>query len=955
MVNKCSAFGCKSGYKTQSLHTGEKITFHSYPLHNKALCDKWIKANPRRNFVPTKYSRICSLHFKPSDFVAESKDSNTTRQKRQSAVSGKLTQRYLREDAVHSIFAAAPSYLSAKKKSPRRNRQSVSSARQQQQQRQLKNLEELFRASDDISSLTLEDICGKLHKETSAPQGYTILVQSDILLMLLIVVTDDLVPEVKSSISLTRQLTCVVSVDGKIMHASAYADLVNGPISQLSQLVNLMARVKSWGEDSAARPLSAHVGAAVQSLEAGLEQLEDRECVECRKIHFIVEQLRLLMKQKYGRHYSPQLTIVAYLIYSSSPAAYDVLYEENVLCLPSTSTLKKVTRRVGGRQGLDNSAYLKMRALKLNEYQKNVLLIIDEIYVAKRVEYSGGEVQGLTTEGAVASTLLCFMVKSLTGKYKDIVALYPVLTLTAVKLYDCYKDVMSLLKGVSFNVIALSVDNASTNRNFFTDCLCDGALKTHITDSETNRPLFLLFDPVHDIKNVYNNFQSRKVFQCPPFERNLPSGCCANFQHVTELYKLEEFASLKKAHKLSPSVLEPKGIEKTSVKLAAAVFCDSTRDAMRFYAENEGQVSWTGTGDFIALILKLWHIMNVKSTAKGKHKRDITMDPVRSCKDWKLDFLREFAEFLQRWEDSKKPGLTRETFLALRHTCLTLAECATFLMDQLGFKYVLLGHLQSDAIESRFGWFRQLSGANYFISTRQVMESDRKIRALSLVKFSGFSLAEIDSVLDDAGPSSQVCEDSVADDIVDSLQYRHTPSASDCNVIYYVSGAIAKSVVRTTKCDDCREMLISSDLLDPVHIDESLDYSAAEFLNNINRGGLMKPSDITYNIVLRCWRVYEEIKHSPDLNRQLLSATSHRLLFEKVMDRAFGSVITTVDDVAANQPFCTKGHDLKEFLVRKFFNCVAKNLVKEITSKAIWQTKQSSKKRKSDKLSSKSR
>ena len=45
-------------------------------------------------------------------------------------------------------------------------------------------------------------------------------------------------------------------------------------------------------------------------------------------------------------------------------------------------------------------AYLKMRVSKLIEYHKNVLLIVDEIHMARRVEYSGGEVQGLTTEGA---------------------------------------------------------------------------------------------------------------------------------------------------------------------------------------------------------------------------------------------------------------------------------------------------------------------------------------------------------------------------------------------------------------------------------------------------------------------------------------------------------------------------------------------------------------------------
>ena len=95
-----------------------------------------------------------------------------------------------------------------------------------------------------------------------------------------------------------------------------------------------------------------------------------------------------------------------------------------------------------------------------------------------------------------------------------------------------------------------------------------------------------------------------------------------------------------------------------------------------------------------------------------------------------VTFLRYFADFLQRWKDSRKPGLTHETFLALRHTSRALADCASYMLDRLAFNYVLLGHLQSDAIESRFGWLRQLSGANHFLSTRQVFEGDRKIRAL---------------------------------------------------------------------------------------------------------------------------------------------------------------------------------------------------------------------------------
>jgi len=189
--------------------------------------------------------------------------------------------------------------------------------------------------------------------------------------------------------------------------------------------------------------------------------------------------------------------------------------------------------------------------------------MIDEIYIAKRVEYNGGEMQGLTHEGSVASTLLCFMVKSLTSKYKDLVAMYPMCKLTATKQYDCYQEVATLLRDVNLNVVAISVDNATANRKFFVDCLCGGNLRTFFTDPISNQQIYLIFDPVHDLKNVYNNFQSRKNFICPPMHQNLPEGCNAKFQDIIDLYNLESNMALKKAHRLSSSTLDPKIIEKT--------------------------------------------------------------------------------------------------------------------------------------------------------------------------------------------------------------------------------------------------------------------------------------------------------------------------------------------------------------------------------------------------------
>ena len=43
-------------------------------------------------------------------------------------------------------------------------------------------------------------------------------------------------------------------------------------------------------------------------------------------------------------------------------------------------------------------------------------------------------------------------------------------------------------------------------------------------------------------------------------------------------------------------------------------------------------------------------------------------------------------------------------------------------------------------MEQRFGWLLQLSGANFYISCKQLLEAEKRIRALSLIK-SGQSLS----------------------------------------------------------------------------------------------------------------------------------------------------------------------------------------------------------------------
>jgi len=115
---------------------------------------------------------------------------------------------------------------------------------------------------------------------------------------------------------------------------------------------------------------------AVQCLKTGLQNV-DEEQEESTIIRFVMEQLQLAITNKFHRHYSPQLTVFCYMLNAAISSAYSFLRDEKILCVPSVNILRKVSRRLSAANGLDNASYLKLRVSKLNEFERNTVLIID--------------------------------------------------------------------------------------------------------------------------------------------------------------------------------------------------------------------------------------------------------------------------------------------------------------------------------------------------------------------------------------------------------------------------------------------------------------------------------------------------------------------------------------------------------------------------------------------------
>ncbi len=110
----------------------------------------------------------------------------------------------------------------------------------------------------------------------------------------------------------------------------------------------------------------------------------------------------------------------------------------------------------------------------------------------------------------------------------------------------------------------------------------------------------------------------------------------------------------------------------------------------------------------------------------------------------------------------------------------------------MGFDYVLLERFQSDPLEKRFSWYRQLSGGNYFLSVRQVFENEKKIEVKALLKHSGCSVKEMQEIGSKAGMDTEMSVDllDLIKDVESSLSETDEQlDYADCQVVCYMSGA----------------------------------------------------------------------------------------------------------------------------------------------------------------------
>jgi len=595
------------------------------------------------------------------------------------------------------------------------------------------------------------------------------------------------------------------------------------------------------------------------------------------RLKFLLKQFELLYSVQ--NRYSPDCLLLAFKIYCLSRPVYSYL-RESCLTLPHPSYLRQLTSCFTLNDDDSHFVYLKQKCNVLAERERLSVLMLDEIYVKPKINYKGGSLQGFAenADSVEATTVQAYMISSVLSKHKDVAALQPVKNLDTSFLYDSVMKVLSLVENAGYRVVAVMSDNNRVNRNAF-DKMSGGTMQPSIPHPcDPQRRLFFLFDSVHLVKCIRNNWINQ-IDQTLRYPDNATATtgvlCKASFAHLKQLYDSERTAVVKLAPGLTFTVLNPNNLQRQSVSLALRVFDEKLVAALSEYSKTV-KCNFSGTQNFISTISQLWRICNVKHPLSGLRLNDPYSEPIMGLMDHKLQWLRSFHDWLTAWESQKieqRQGvLSRETMFALKHTVGTMCQLCEYLLTTpvcgQQMNYVLLGKFQTDALEFRFGQYRRMSGTNYNVSVTQIMESEKKLKIMSLMKvvscdkgiltlkdFITGCQTELESMESNA-PTADTCLTpflSLLNDC-DAIVI----SDAEMSAIVFIAGYVGFKLKSKIPCIDCQlELLTQRTLECDYPTDVTFDY-----LSNIDRGRLTWPTDLTVDLVVQTIIVFKCITGS---------------------------------------------------------------------------------------------
>ena len=282
------------------------------------------------------------------------------------------------------------------------------------------------------------------------------------------------------------------------------------------------------------------------------------------KKQVIQQQLQAMGTKQIGKPlYTPDVVIRAFQYFATSRSLYEKVRQD--FQLPSVQTMTRITSTVAKA---DESIFSESVFSALEEKQRLCVLLHDEVYVKETMPYHGGQVFGRSADNpkCLAKTVLGIMISCMFGGPNFLSKILPISRLNAPFLQDQVQQSLESIARAGGKVKAIVCDGNRTNQAFFK------MLGAHPQRPwETESGLLLLYDYVHLLKNIRNNWLTEATGELTFYHES--TARTAKWGHLVQLFKLEADSLVKMSDLDEVSVL-PKPIERQRVSTCLKVFSE---------------------------------------------------------------------------------------------------------------------------------------------------------------------------------------------------------------------------------------------------------------------------------------------------------------------------------------------------------------------------------------------
>ncbi|CAN8014954.1 unnamed protein product [Ixodes persulcatus] len=407
MPGFCCAPNCNSNYVS-----GPKVRVYRFPSDAERRT-AWTKAIPREDFAPTKYSVVCEKNFSPGDFATTTK---YTDEKTGRVLEVPLQLRRLKPSATPSIFPNCPAYLSRNTPAAREGPEEKRSRLEAEALQEALTLStEAYEDEERKNSVSSFDELVAVLKEFQVADFWTKLVTDKQVLFLNFAPRD--APVVRYSVTVTSDLS-LKEFFGDLQLDKVGLLIFPMCVSDIRELEKALEAVHGFAKNSSNDQQRLEI--VLKKTVAILEELSSENFPhEWQKeiVNFLMQQVQMLLSK--SPNYPADLLVFSSLVFTISPHAYRFIRSTSKLKLPHPDTIRRVCASYSVNPCTEQQStlflsYAKRLAAAMNDHEKTVTLVMNEIHLQSYLDYKGGTVVGMATNSTIAAkTAYVFMIQSL--------------------------------------------------------------------------------------------------------------------------------------------------------------------------------------------------------------------------------------------------------------------------------------------------------------------------------------------------------------------------------------------------------------------------------------------------------------------------------------------------------------------------------------------------------------